>query len=77
MSVLFEPFKKDQFEGATPMVYAATMTTQSGLYICPPAVPEEGSEMAQDEELAERSMALAKKIIREKTGGLKDFEFYY
>lgn len=76
MSVGMEPFKKDQFEGAVSTVFAATKTTESGQYICPPAVPEEGSELAQNEELGEKVMELAKKIIQEK-GQLKNFEFYY
>ena len=77
MSVLMEPFKKDQFEGATPMVYASTILTESGQYICPPAVPEAGSKMSQDEKLGENLMYLTKKIIQQKEPRLKDFEFYY
>ena len=76
MSILMEPFKKDQFEGATSMVFAATIPSQSGLYICPPAVPEQGNELSQNEQLGENLMKLAKQIIQEK-GNLKDFEFYY
>lgn len=36
-------------------------------YICPPARPESGSEMAQDEKLAENLMKLTKKVVQEKT----------
>jgi NAD(P)-dependent dehydrogenase (short-subunit alcohol dehydrogenase family) len=61
------PFKKTQFEGAVSMMYAATTTTESGQYICPPAIVEKGSELANDPELAERLMDLTWKIVKEKT----------
>ncbi|KAK4237255.1 hypothetical protein C8A03DRAFT_34786 [Achaetomium macrosporum] len=67
MSHGIEPFKKDQFEGSVPTVYAATVTNDSGQYICPPAIPEEGSAQSQSEELAERLMELTRNIVREKT----------
>ncbi|KAI0860747.1 retinol dehydrogenase 12 [Xylaria cubensis] len=67
MAVAMEPFKKDQFEGAKPAIFAATVTDQSGQYICPPAVPEAGSELAQDDALAERLMTLTRQVIMEKT----------
>lgn len=67
MSVGMEPFKKDQFEGAVSTVYAATTIKESGQYICPPAVPEAGSELAQDEALADRLMELTRKVVTEKT----------
>lgn len=63
MSVGLEPFKKDQFEGALSTVYAATVTDKSGQYICPPAVPEQGSKMSQDAELGDRLVALSKVIV--------------
>ena len=63
MSVGLEPFKKDQFEGALSTVYAATVTDKSGQYICPPAVPEQGSKMSQDPELGERLVALSNVIV--------------
>jgi hypothetical protein len=62
-----EPFKKDQFEGAVSTVYAATAIDDSGKYICPPAVPEAGSALAQDDELADRLMELTRKVVTEKT----------
>ena len=81
MSTLMNPFKKDQWMGAVSIVFAATKVTESGLYICPPAVPEEGSKMAQDEELGEQLMRLTRELVMEKT--FKDskekgcpFEFY-
>lgn len=67
MSIGMEPFKKDQFEGAVPTVYAVTVTNESGLYFCPPAVPEKGTAISEDDELADRLMELTRKIIMEKT----------
>ncbi|KAK4175045.1 putative oxidoreductase bli-4 mitochondrial precursor [Triangularia setosa] len=62
-----EPIKKDQFEGAVPTVFCATTIEDSGQYICPPCIPEEGSEMSQDDELADRLMELTRDIIADKT----------
>ncbi|KAL9105286.1 MAG: hypothetical protein Q9187_008740, partial [Circinaria calcarea] len=67
VSVGMKPFKKDQFEGCVSTMYAATKTTKSGEYICPPAVPEPGSALAQDSELAERLMKLTREVVKEKT----------
>ena len=67
MSVAMEPFKKDQWQGCVSAVFAATKTTKSGEYICPPAVPESGSGLSQDGELAERLMKLTREVVREKT----------
>lgn len=67
MSKVMEPFKKDQFEGALSMMYIATFTDKSGEYICPPAVPEPGSALSQDEALADQLMDLTRKVIMEKT----------
>jgi len=47
--------------------YAATVTDKSGEYICPPAIPEPGSELAQNEELAEQMMKLTREVVTEKT----------
>lgn len=74
MSVLAEPFKKDQFEGARSTLYAVTKTEGSGDYICPPAAFEEGSELSRDEQLGEQLMKLTHEVIREKTG--TDLKFY-
>jgi NAD(P)-dependent dehydrogenase (short-subunit alcohol dehydrogenase family) len=81
MSTLMSPLKKDQWMGAVSIVFAATKVEYSGLYICPPAVPEEGSAMARDEGLGERLMELTREVVREKM--YKDsvekgcpFEFY-
>ncbi|KAI0010035.1 hypothetical protein F4779DRAFT_627468 [Xylariaceae sp. FL0662B] len=67
MSVGFEPFKKDQFEGAVPTMFATTYTQESGQYICPPAVPELGSKLSQDDALADRLMALTRKVVMDNT----------
>lgn len=67
MSVGMEPFKKDQFEGAVSSVFACTTTTGSGQYICPPAIVEQGSDLANNEQLAEDLMKLTREIITEKT----------
>ena len=67
MSVGMKPIKKDQFQGAVSTLFAATKTEKSGQYICPPAVPEPGTEQAQDLELAEQLMKLTRDVIKEKT----------
>jgi len=67
MAAGMEPFKKDQFEGAMPAIFAATVTKDSGQYICPPTVPESGNKLSQDDALADRLMALTRKVIMEKT----------
>ncbi|AEO71931.1 uncharacterized protein THITE_124804 [Thermothielavioides terrestris NRRL 8126] len=67
MSHGIEPFKKDQFEGAVPTIYAVTTTKESGQYICAPAIPEAGSDLSQSEELADNLMELTRNVVREKT----------
>ena len=67
MSVGMKPLKKDIWQGCVSTVFAATKTTKSGQYICPPAVPESGSSQAQDEELGENLMKLTRDVIKEKT----------
>lgn len=66
MSHGLEPFKKDQFEGAVPTVYAVTMADKSGQYICAPAIPEAGSDLSQSEELADSLMELTRNVVNEK-----------
>lgn len=68
MSVLMKPLKKDQWEGATSTLYCSTVTDKSGEYICPPATPEPGSELARSEELGEQLMKLTREVVREKFG---------
>lgn len=67
MSVAMGPFQKDQFEGCLSTMFAATMTTKSGEYICPPAVPEAGSSQFQDDALGEQLMKLTREVVLEKT----------
>jgi NAD(P)-dependent dehydrogenase (short-subunit alcohol dehydrogenase family) len=67
MSVGLQPFKKDNFQGAVSTLFAATATQNSGEYICPPAIPEQGSDLARDETLAENLMKLTRDVIKEKT----------
>lgn len=67
MSTLMQPFKKDQFEGALSSVYACTVTNGSGQYICPPAIVEQGSDLANDDNLAEQLMKLTRDLVTEKT----------
>ncbi|USP80523.1 uncharacterized protein yc1106_07797 [Curvularia clavata] len=67
VSVGLAPFKKTQFEGAVSTMFAATKTEQTGQYVCPPAIPEPGSELANDEKLGEQLMDLTWKVVKEKT----------
>ncbi|KAL9602076.1 MAG: hypothetical protein Q9219_002072 [cf. Caloplaca sp. 3 TL-2023] len=67
MSVGMAPLKKDIMMGAVSTMFAATKTSKSGEYICPPAVPESGTPLAQDSELGERLMKLTRDLIKEKT----------
>lgn len=69
MSVGMKPFKKDQWQGATSAMYCATKTQMSGEYVCPPAIPESGSKLVQDEGLMEALMGLTRKVVMEKMGG--------
>ncbi len=59
--------KMDIWMGCVSTMFAATKTSKSGEYICPPAVPEKGSDQSQDEELGERLMKLTRDVIKEKT----------
>lgn len=68
MSAFMKPLQKDQFQGCVSTVFAATKTEKGGQYICPPAVPESGSALAQDEALGEQLMTLTRDIVREKFG---------
>ncbi|KAE8452837.1 hypothetical protein EG329_013109 [Mollisiaceae sp. DMI_Dod_QoI] len=67
MSVGMAPFKKDQWEGCTSAVYCATKTEKSGEYICPPATPEKGSSLFQNDELMESLMTLTRQVVKDKT----------
>ena len=65
MSVGMAPLKKDKFLGAVSTLFAATTTEKSGEYICPPAIPEPGSKLAQDEALGEQLQKLTREILEE------------
>ncbi|KAL8702823.1 MAG: hypothetical protein Q9201_004012 [Fulgogasparrea decipioides] len=67
MSVGMAPLKKDIFMGCVSTMFAATKTSESGQYICPPAVPESGNELSQDAELGEQLMKLTRDVVKEKT----------
>ncbi|KAL8826862.1 MAG: hypothetical protein Q9191_003534 [Dirinaria sp. TL-2023a] len=67
MSAGLKPFQKSQFQGAVSTVFAATTTTKSGQYICPPAVPEKGSALSQNTDLAEQLMKLTREVVKERT----------
>lgn len=67
MSVVMNPLKKDNITGAVSTLFAATVTEKSGEYICPPAIPEPGSALANDEELGEQLMKLTRDIVSERT----------
>lgn len=69
MSVAMKPFQKDQLEGCVSAMYAATATERSGKYICVPARIEDGSELAQSNELAEQLMQLTEDVLKEKLEG--------
>ncbi|EKD17110.1 uncharacterized protein L3040_000366 [Drepanopeziza brunnea f. sp. 'multigermtubi'] len=68
MSVGMKPFQKSQWEGAVSAMYCATKTEEGGQYVCPPAIPEAGSKLYQDEdgELEKNLMDLTIKLVREK-----------
>ncbi|KAI4946617.1 hypothetical protein J4E91_007306 [Alternaria rosae] len=67
MSVGMAPFKKTQFEGCVSTMYAATKTEGTGEYICPPAIREPGSDLANNEKLGEQLMDFTWKLVKEKT----------
>ena len=66
MSTVMSPFKKDQWMGAASTLYCATKTSKSGEYVCPPAIPEAGSSLAQDEQLGEQLMKLTRELVAKK-----------
>ena len=68
MSVGLGPFKKDIWQGCVSTVFAATSVKKSGLYICPPAIEEPGTQLAQDAALGEQLMKLTREIVKEKFG---------
>lgn len=67
MSTGLKPVKKDLFEGAVSTMFAATATEKSGQYICPPAVVEQGSPEANNQELEEALLKLTREVVEQKT----------
>jgi hypothetical protein len=61
------PFKKSQWMGCISALFCATTTTASGTYICPPAIPEAGSALFQDDKLMEAVMSLTREVVKDKT----------
>lgn len=59
---------KDIWMGCVSSVYAATTTTKSGEYVCPPTIVEPGSELSQNSQLGEQLMKLTREIVKEKFG---------
>lgn len=72
MSVAMKPFQKDQFMGCVSTMFAATKTEVSGQYITPPAIPEKGSSLAQNEQLGEQLMKLTEELIRSKSDAVAE-----
>ncbi|CAE6482122.1 unnamed protein product [Rhizoctonia solani] len=68
------PLKKDIWDGAVSVMYVATKTESTGQYVCPPAIPEDGSDFSRDDELGERLMALTKQVLKSKAQ--IDLDFY-
>jgi NAD(P)-dependent dehydrogenase (short-subunit alcohol dehydrogenase family) len=60
------PVKKDIWDAAVSVTYAATKTEKTGEYVCPPAIPEPGSEMSRDDVLGEQLMALTHEVLKSK-----------
>nr|POE53364.1 putative oxidoreductase bli-4, mitochondrial [Quercus suber] len=74
MSVGLKPFRKTQFEGCVSTVYAATAIKDSGLYVAPPRIIEQGSPKANDPRIMEHLMNLTREVVKAKTGqDLKDY----
>ncbi|CAE6524379.1 unnamed protein product [Rhizoctonia solani] len=68
------PLKKDIWDGAVSVMYVATKTESTGQYICPPAIPEAGSDLVRNDALGEQLMALTKQILKSKAQ--IDLDFY-
>jgi hypothetical protein len=62
MSVFMAPLKKNQWQRATSTLFCATTIAKSGEYLCLPATPEPGSELARNEELGEQLMRLTRGV---------------
>ncbi|KAI9689349.1 MAG: hypothetical protein M1822_010000 [Bathelium mastoideum] len=64
---LLNPLKKDIMEGCVSTMFAATRTEKTGEYVTPPAIPEPGNELSQNEALGEQLMKLTREIVQSKT----------
>jgi hypothetical protein len=53
-------------------MFASTVISNGGNYVCPPAVIEEGSALSQDEKLGEQLMKFTVELIKEKTGPISE-----
>ncbi|KAG9122798.1 hypothetical protein FRC07_000669 [Ceratobasidium sp. 392] len=68
------PIKKDIWDAAVSVIYCGTVTEKTGEYVCPPAIPEPGSEMSRDVELGEQLMKLTAEVLKSKSQ--IDLQFY-
>lgn len=67
------PIKKDIWDAACSVMYVATKTENTGEYVCPPAIPEPGSEQARDVELGERLMKTTREILKSHGFEVQDY----
>jgi len=58
------PIKKDIWDAACSVMYVATTTEKTGEYVCPPAIPEPGSELARSVELGDQMMKLTREVLK-------------
>jgi len=58
------PIKKDIWDAACSVMYVATKTEKTGEYVCPPAIPEPGSELARSAELGDQLMSLTREVLK-------------
>ena len=63
----YTPSGPGQFQGAVSTMYAATVATEGGQFICPPCIVEKGSDKANDMQLADRLMKLTAEVVEKKT----------
>ncbi|KAF8594623.1 NAD(P)-binding protein [Ceratobasidium sp. AG-I] len=67
------PIKKDIWDAACSVMYVATKTEKTGEYVCPPAIPEPGSELARDTELGEQLMKLTREVLKTNGFEIQDY----
>ncbi|KAG8707691.1 hypothetical protein FRC08_000340 [Ceratobasidium sp. 394] len=61
------PLKKDIWDGAVSVIYVGAVTNKTGEYVCPPAIPEPGSDLSRDEALGEQLMKLTDEVLKAKS----------